>query len=101
MSSMPARNDTSPKKPWSTATSKQRPSAAKSRLSLAFTRRRRYAASLSLVATWRLRHDRFGGGDVAAGLRGGRRRERQGRGGGMLRRLVLAMSLVATAGLAV
>src|SRR5215813_2353587 len=32
---------------------------------------------------------------------GGRRRERQGRGGGMLRRLVLAMSLVATAGLAV
>src|SRR5262249_6131755 len=28
MSSIPARNEPSPKKPWSTATSKQRPSAA-------------------------------------------------------------------------
>ena len=37
-SSIPARNASSPKKPWSTATSKQRPSAAKRRFSRAFMR---------------------------------------------------------------
>ena len=46
MSSIPARNEPSPKKPWSTATSKQRPSAANRRF-----RRGVHASASSIVGS--------------------------------------------------